>query len=75
MKRYEARPTEEITETLQRLKETWEDSFVKNTAYTELIESDEAFEQEEKWLKKCMEDNPLLEGTARDYLQRNIISF
>ena len=65
MKRYEARPAEEITETLQRLK----------GAYTELIESDEAFEQEEKRLKKCMEDNLLLEVTARDYLQRKIISF
>ena len=63
------RPAEEITGTLQHFKEAWEDLAQKHTVYTELIDSDESFQQEEKWLETCMDDYLLLESTASDYLK------
>lgn len=65
----ENRPGEEITEAFQSVKEAYDDLIVKHEKYAQLIEDDEAFEQEEKWLEECQDTYLQMEITARDYVK------
>ena len=66
------RPREEITEALQLVKDAYAELIIKHDAYTELIEDDETFEQEELWLEECQNAYLELETNALDYIKMSM---
>ena len=49
------RPTEEVSKALAKLQGAYENLVEKHEAYAQLIEADEHYETEEKWLAECQE--------------------
>ena len=66
------RPREEITEALQLVKDAYGELIIKHDAYTELVEDDETFEQEELWLEKCQNAYLELETNPLDYIKMSM---
>ena len=63
----EGRPVDEIIEAFHGMKTAFENLVVKHEEYTQFIEDDEAFEQEEKWLEECEDFYLQMEIGAKDY--------
>ena len=66
------RPREEITDALQLVKDAYGELIIKHETYTELIEDDETFEQEELWLEDCQNAYLELETNALDYIKMSM---
>lgn len=63
----ECRPVDEIMEAFHSMKTAFENLVVKHEEYTQLIQDDEAFEAEEKWLEECEDFYLQMEICAKDY--------
>ena len=62
----EGRPVDEIMEAFHSMKTAYENLVVKHEEYTQLIQEDEAFEAEEKWLEECEDFYLQMEIGAKD---------
>ena len=63
----ESRPVDEIMEAFHSMKTAFKNLVVKHEEYTQLIQDDEAFEKEEKWLEECEDFYLQMEVGAKDY--------
>ena len=63
----EGRPVDEIMEAFHGMKTAFENLVVKYEEYTQLIQDDGAFEEEEKWLEECEDFYLQMEIGAKDY--------
>ena len=63
----ESRPVDEVMEAFHNMKAAFDDLVVKHEEYTQLIQDDEAFEEEEKWLEESEDFYLQLEMGAKDY--------
>ena len=63
----ESWPVDEIMEAFHSMKTAFENLVVKHEEYTQLIQDDEAFEKEEKWLEECEDFYLQMEVGAKDY--------
>ena len=63
----EGRPVDEIMEAFHGMKTAFENLVVKHEEYTQLIQDDGAFEEEEKWLEECEDFYLQMEIGAKDY--------
>ena len=70
----ESRPRDEIMETFHGMKTAFENLVVKHEEYTQLIQDDEAFEAEEKWLEECEDFYLQMEIGAKDYSKAKSVS-
>ena len=59
-------------EALQLVKDAYGELIIKHGAYTEQIEDDTAFEQEELWLEDCQNAFLELETNTLDYIKLNV---
>jgi len=62
----EGRPGDKIMEAFHSVKTAFENLEVKHKAYTQLIQEDEAFEAEEKWLEEREDFYQQMEIGAKD---------
>ena len=70
----ESRPRDEIMEAFHGMKTAFENLVVKHEEYTQLIQDDEAFEAEEKWLEECEDFYLQMEIGAKDYSKAKSVS-
>ena len=62
------RPTEEVSKALAKLQGAYENLVKKHEAYAQLIEEDEHYETEEKWLAECQEQSMKLEVDTKMFI-------
>ena len=70
----EGRPVDEIMEAFHGMKSAFENLVVQHEEYTQLIQDDGAFEQEEKWLEECEDFYFQMEIGAKDYSKTKSVS-
>ena len=70
----EGRPVDEIMEAFHGMKTAFENLVIKHEEYTQLIQDDGAFEEEEKWLEECEDFYLQLEISAKDYSKTKSVS-
>lgn len=63
----EGRPVAEIKEAFHGMKTAFENLVIKHEEYTQLIQDDGAFEEEEKWLEECEDFYLQMEIGAKDF--------
>ena len=68
----EGRPVDEIMEAFHGMKTAFENLVIKHEEYTQLIQDDGAFDEEEKWLEECEDFYLQLEISAKDYWKTKI---
>ena len=70
----EGRPVDEIMEAFHGMKSAFENLVVQHEEYTQLIQDDGAFEQEEQWLEECEDFYLQMEIGAKDYSKTKSVS-
>ena len=63
----ESRTVDEVMEAFHSMKAVFDDLVMKHREYAQLIQDDEAFEEEEKWLEESEDFYLQLEMGAKDY--------
>ena len=66
----ENRPAQEVLDAFNILKLAYDDLISKHEQYTQLIEDDDAFENEEKWVEECQNIYLHLEMLSKDYVNK-----
>ena len=64
------RPSEEITETFNKVKHAYDNFVAKHEEYVQRIKDDGAFEAEERWLYESQDAYLKLEITTNDYIRK-----
>ncbi|XP_077981413.1 uncharacterized protein LOC144436486 [Glandiceps talaboti] len=63
------RPKDEVHQSLQKYIQVYDDLVLKHEEYTQYIDDDGEFDQEEGWIGDCQQNFICLKSTAIDYLR------